>query len=73
MTEEDQYRHWVDKVREYRESTLYPKLFGERHGDPAELSAAHLGRIGERNGCPKHWLSYGVLTFEPSPTRASWL
>jgi len=73
MTDEKPYRHWVDKVREYREDVLYPKLFGPRNGDPALLTSAHLGRLGERNGCPKHWLTYGVLAFEPTASRSSWL
>ncbi len=72
MTDESQYRHWVDKVREYRDTILYPKLFGRLNG-VSPLPSAHFGRIGERNGCPRHWLSYGVLTFEPTSSRSSWL
>lgn len=72
MTDESQYRHWVDKVREYRETVLYPKLFGHLNG-VSPLPSAYLGRKGEREGCPRHWLSYGILAFEPSAGRESWL
>lgn len=72
MTEDIRYRHWVDKVREYRETVLYPKLFGHLNG-VSPLPSAHFGRIGERKECPRHWLSYGVLVFEPSAVRTSWL
>lgn len=73
MTDVNQYRHWVDKVREYREMVLYPELFGTRQRDPAPLTPTHLGYLGARNGYPKHWLTYGVHLFEPTASRPSWL
>jgi hypothetical protein len=73
MSDERPLKHWVDRVREYRETVLYPKLFGQFGQDCRTLPIDLFGRAAVRSELPRHWLSYSVLTFAPSEARPTWL
>ncbi len=74
MASEGQFRHWVDRVREYREQVLYPKLFGAS-GEAYSLAREHFARFPGGGGVdpPDHWLAHRVLAFPPSADRGNWL
>lgn len=72
MSSEGQTRHCVDRVREYREQVLYPKLFGAV-SESYPLAADHFAFAAEPFECPSHWLLHNVLAFEPTANRRHWI
>lgn len=61
----------LEAVWEYREETLYPRLFGaESHGiyvlDRGDFAAFGCDEVDPR------WLFLGVFEFEPTSTRPTW-
>jgi hypothetical protein len=56
-----------------REETVYPSLFGASSGDIFPLTQdLFLNRI-QANDIDPRWLRLGVIEFQPTPERASWL
>jgi hypothetical protein len=62
----------LEEVWAYREETLYPQLFGEKHNGIFVLDHDDFTSLGAENVDPR-WLHLGVFEFEPTPTRNSWL
>ena len=64
---------WLERVWEYRESTLYPRLFGSISRGifviPYELFAKTFGQAD----VDPRWLHYGVFEYAPTSTRSSWV
>ncbi|WP_426392278.1 suppressor of fused domain protein [Variovorax sp. R-27] len=62
----------LEEVWAYREETLYPQLFGEKHNGIFVLDHDDFTSLGAENVDPR-WLHLGVFEFEPTPARNSWL
>jgi len=62
----------LEEVWAYREETLYPQLFGEKHNGIFVLDHDDFTSLGAENIDPR-WLHLGVFEFEPTPARNSWL
>ncbi|HEX7864365.1 MAG TPA: hypothetical protein VF555_05425 [Variovorax sp.] len=58
----------LEEVWAYREETLYPQLFGERHNGIYVLDHDDFGALGAESIDPR-WLHLGVFEFEPTTTR----
>ena len=63
----------LERVWEYRESSLYPRLFGsESRGIfviPYDLFSKTFGQAD----VDPRWLHYGVFEYAPTSTRSSWI
>lgn len=62
-----------ETIWETREEEIYPKLFGEKYRGTFVLTAdIFTGVFGQPSFDPR-WLRYGVIEFEPTADRDSWL
>ena len=62
----------LEGVWAYREEHLYPRLFGRMNSGIFPLEFEDFQRLSEGAVDPR-WLHLGVLEYEPTPERASWL
>lgn len=63
----------LEEVWAYREETLYPSLFGvARRGIFPLDFQLFSGTFGQEDVDPR-WLHLGILEYEPTPSRSSWL
>jgi len=62
----------MESVWEYREETLYRRLFGDRNRGTFPLTADTFAAFNQHDIDPR-WLFLGVLEFQPCGTRRSWL
>lgn len=60
-------------VWELREEVIYPSLFGEKRNGIFVLSGELFTEVFQQNTYDPRWLTYGVLEFEPTLDRPSWL
>jgi hypothetical protein len=68
----DEWEEWFKGVWEYREETLYPRIFGARsEGGIFVLTFELFSTFGETNVDPR-WLTHGVLMFPPAAPAHSW-
>src|SRR6266508_1598488 len=72
--ESTEWSDWLEKIWEYREETIYPEFFGELEGEGIYTLSADtfLKTFGQETFDPR-WLFYGVLIYQPSAKRNSWL
>lgn len=63
----------LEEVWTYREETLYPKLFGHPSRGIFPLDFELFERVFGHQEVDPRWLHLGVLEFEPTATRNSWL
>jgi Suppressor of fused protein (SUFU) len=72
--ESTEWSDWFEKIWEYREETIYPDFFGELEGEGIYTLSADtfLKMFGQETFDPR-WLFYGVLVYQPSAKRNSWL
>lgn len=63
----------LESVWEYREESLYPKLFGSNSNGIFVLTHEIFARYFDSPTVDPRWLFYGVFEFEPTPSRKSWL
>lgn len=63
----------LEEVWEYREETLLPSLFGEKTEGIFTLDAEIFTGIFQQESYDPRWLFLGVLEFQPSHGRDSWL
>lgn len=63
----------LERVWEYRETTLYPRLFGSVSRGifviPYDMFAKTFGQAD----VDPRWLHYGVFEYAPTPSRSSWV
>lgn len=67
------WQQWFERVWEYREETLYPRLFGPVHRGIFPIPASLITGMFQQPSYDPRWLHYGVHEFAPAPARASWL
>jgi hypothetical protein len=70
---EGDWQTWFERVWEYREEVLYPSLFGERRRGIFTVQHEMLTSVFKQDSIDPRWLTHGVIEFEPTPERASWL
>lgn len=73
MPPDDKWQEWFERVWQYREDELYPRLFGSKHQGIFTLTAELLVDTFKQESFDPRWLHYGVFEFEPTATRKSWL
>lgn len=56
-----------------RDEGIYPALFGPAEGEPVVLAEDIFRKDFARQQLHPFWLHHGVLTFPPTPTRATWI
>jgi len=62
----------IESITSLREDEVYPALFGEPGRGRVPMQAEVFAPFGEVEIAP-HWLDHGVMEFQPTPTRRSWL
>lgn len=62
-----------EQIWEYREEDLYPTLFGQKRRGIFVLTAELFTQGFKQSSYDPRWLSYGVIEFEPTDDRNSWL
>lgn len=63
----------LERVWEYREQTLYPRLFGSSSRGIFVIPYEMFSRtFGQRDVDPR-WLHFGVFEYAPTPVRSSWV
>jgi len=62
-----------ERVWEYREETLYPKLFGESSQRIYPLDFELFEKVFPGQAIDPGWLHLGVFEFRPTASRKSWL
>ena len=62
-----------EQIWEYREEDLYPTLFGQKRRGIFVLTAEIFTQGFKQASYDPRWLSYGVIEFEPTDDRDSWL
>lgn len=65
--------NWFERVWEYREEVIYPKLFGKVERGIFTLTVDFFDEYFKQETIDPRWLHYGVLEYAPSPKRSSWL
>nr|WP_286010360.1 suppressor of fused domain protein [Serpens gallinarum] len=63
----------LEEVWEYREETLYPRLFGAQRRGIFPLNFELFNNIFDQRDVDPRWLHLGVFEFAPTPERNSWL
>lgn len=63
----------LEEVWAYREKTVYPKLFGVPSRGIFPLDAEIFAQVFNVQDVDPRWLHLGVMEFEPTPARQSWL
>lgn len=63
----------LEKIWEYREETLYPRLFGQQVDGIYVLSQELFLEKFQQTDIDPRWLHLGVLVFQPNEQRDSWL
>ena len=64
---------WFERVWEYREETLYPRLFGTQNQGGIYVLTFELFKNGfDAPDVDPRWLHHGVLVYPPSPTSRNW-
>lgn len=63
---------WLEAVWEFREETVYPRLFGPVSRGIFTLSAENFQPFGDVELDPR-WLFCGVLEFGPTASRPTWV
>lgn len=69
----DDQDEWFERVWEFREETLYPRLFGTKSKNGIFTLSFEFfrDRFGESQIDPR-WTSHGVLVFPPTEQESSW-
>ena len=67
MSESDD---WFERIWEYREAVIYPRLFGSEFEGVSTIPWERL-KIGQLSD--PRWATCGVFRFSPTSQRASWL
>ncbi|MEL6551996.1 MAG: suppressor of fused domain protein [Cyanobacteria bacterium J06621_11] len=62
-----------EQIWEYREEDLYPTLFGQKHRGIFVLTPELFTQGFKQSSYDPRWLTYGVIEFEPTEDRNSWL
>lgn len=62
-----------EAIWETREEEVYPKLFGDRYRGTFVLTQDVFMRTFRQSDIDPRWLRYGVIEFEPTPQRNSWI
>ena len=62
-----------ETIWETREETIYPKLFGNKYRGTFVLTADLFTQVFGQASFDPRWLHYGVIEFEPTANRDSWL
>jgi hypothetical protein len=73
QTETNDWQEWFERVWEYRETVLYPSLFGASSRGIFPIQAEMLTGMFKQESFDPRWLHYGVHEFAPAPARDSWL
>ena len=63
----------LEEVWAYREETLYPALFGAASRGIFPLNFELFSEIFAQEDVDPRWLHLGILEYEPTPSRSSWL
>lgn len=63
----------LEEVWAHREKTVYPKLFGMPSRGIFPLDAEIFDRVFDVQDVDPRWLHLGVMEFQPTPARTSWL
>ena len=66
------WQKWFEEVWEYREETVYPRLFGPSGRGIFTLSPSIFADVFKQEFDPR-WLHFGVMEFPPTKERDSWL
>ena len=69
----DNSQQWFERVWQYREEELYPSLFGSKRRGIFTLQADILRDTFKQASFDPRWLHYGVIEFEPTSVRKTWL
>ncbi|MEL7330832.1 MAG: suppressor of fused domain protein [Cyanobacteria bacterium J06560_2] len=62
-----------ETIWETREEEIYPKLFGDKYRGTFVLTADVFTNVFGQSSFDPRWLRYGVIEFEPTADRNSWL
>ncbi|MEL7051793.1 MAG: suppressor of fused domain protein [Cyanobacteria bacterium J06588_5] len=62
-----------EAIWETREETIYPNLFGDKYRGTFVLTDDVFTRVFGQASFDPRWLHYGVIEFEPTADRNSWL
>lgn len=62
-----------ETIWETREEEIYPRLFGEKYRGTFVLTADVFTGVFGQAACDPRWLRYGIIEFEPTANRNSWL
>jgi hypothetical protein len=63
----------LELVWEYREERIYPLLFGDKFRGTFVLSGQLFRDVFQQQEIDPRWLNFGVIEFEPTESRPSWL
>jgi len=63
----------LERIWEYREETIYPKLFGTHRRGTFVLSFELFRNVFSQEAVDPRWLHYGVIEFGPISDRDSWI
>jgi hypothetical protein len=63
----------LELVWEYREEVVYPNLFGKTKRGTFVLSSDLFTEVFKQSKIDPRWLHYGVIEFEPTTDRLTWL
>jgi hypothetical protein len=72
MADED-WQTRFEKAWEFREEVLYPRHFGAERRGIFVLSGELFTSVFRQDSYDPRWLTYGVIEFEPTEKRPSWL
>lgn len=63
----------LEEIWEYREESLYPRLFGTQRRGIFLVTFELFSKIFDQHDVDPRWLHLGVFEFAPTPERNSWL
>ncbi len=66
------WQEWFERVWADREERIFPQLFGPCSRGIFTLTPATFEPFKQPSLDPR-WLTYGVIEFQPTPVRSSWL
>src|SRR5262249_1411240 len=67
------WQEWFERVWEYREEIVYPRLFGPPGRGIFTLSPAVFLKVFNQQSFDPRWLHFGVFEIPPTEKRGSWL